>query len=277
MPAAQAAFYDYKSFFISAFLAHDVIDPQTLNREMNADAPLRTFVSGRLRGERGLVSPYMTHWIDVGGGYGWSNGQGILTGLGNRNLYQEVAYFWAIPAGVTWWMLRTSFVDIGLSGGLGFGFLPWHKQSGVDVAGTIDHNIESKGAIGFLCEGGLQGRLWVSKYFSIDLIGGIRYFGADMTSAVDSVSAQLFSINVSVGTTFAFGGVRGTGRAQVEVIKAGKKPPALDPSISGATTPTGTNTPSVAPPAPAPAATPAPKQPPARNLAPPKKPTSRRR
>ncbi len=238
--AAEAAFYDYKSFFLSAFLAHDVIDPVALNRDFNSDAPLRTFLSGRLRGERGLFAPYLTHWLEVGGGYGWANGQGTITGIGLRSLSQEVSYFWTIPAGMTWWAIRSSFMDIGMSVGIGFGFLPLHSSAVVNSAtNAVDRAINSSGSVGFLIEGSLQGRLWVSKYFGIDLTGGIRYFGADMTSSVDAVTAQLFSINVSVGTTFAFGGVRGTGRAQVEVIKAGKKPPAGPGTLPQGSTPGG--------------------------------------
>ncbi len=232
-PAAQAAFYDTKSFFISALVAHDVIDPQTLNGDLHNDAPLRAFFSGRLRGERGLVAPFLTHWIEVGGGYAWSSGQGTITGVGFRSLEQTLMYFWGIPAGVTWWFLRTSFVDLGLGAGIGVGFLPQHNQRVFDAnSGTVNRDRTTTGSAGVILDGGLQGRLWISKYFGIDMSGGLRYFGVGMSNPDDSLFANLYSINVTVGATFAFGGVRGTGRAQVEVLKPGKKPPASLPAGS---------------------------------------------
>lgn len=223
---AQAAFYDSKTYFMSVLGAHDALQPTALNGALAADAPLLSLLSIRVRAERGLIAPELTHWMEFGFGFSSAFGQGEISGFGFQSLSQSLTQFVVIPAGVTWWVVRSSFVDLGPSLGLGMVFAANHSQvlTSPDT-GSTETLVKQSAGIGPAIDLLLHARLWFSKYFGADVAGGLRYVGATFDGTQGKTWANLLGYNVTFGATFAFGGVRGTGRAQVEVIRAAKEPP----------------------------------------------------
>ena len=62
LQSAHAAVYSTNFLLLSGSLSYDVIDPKELNGALQTYAPLQGIIAGRLKLERGLISPDWTHW-----------------------------------------------------------------------------------------------------------------------------------------------------------------------------------------------------------------------
>ena len=219
----RAAIYSPDSWYVTAGGAYEVVSPGDLNNKSNNIAKLEGLWSGSLQVEHGIYTPDWTHWAEFG--YHYNKVSGETTGTPKNRIplttYTHTsAYMSAVPLGATYWMARTSYIDFGLSLGVGMGFSP--KSTIVKAEKDKDTITSSyKGGISPIAIGRITSRFWISKYFSFGLVGGMQYYKPTFVSTSgDKITGNFFGMSAMGVITFAFGGAKGTGRAYVEVIPA---------------------------------------------------------
>lgn len=236
---ARAATYDTGDYLIGLVGSYGNINPYELNKQVGQVAPLHDLVGGRLTVERGLYGLKWTHWIEVGYYASSAYGEDIDTTTGFlTDATQTISFISVIPAGATLWFERSSILDLGVSVGLGLGF----ATQNVVTKEPISHVVKipstystNTGGVGFLAEGHATARIWLSNFFAIPASVGLRYYNASLTnqSTGTSVSAALFSYEVTVGLNFAIGGIKGRGTTFIEVLHnvnfSGLDPKAANP------------------------------------------------
>jgi len=239
---ANAAYYDPKYFFAYALGSYENVSLSALNRTVSTDVALNSVLSWRLGAERGLIAPAFTHWIEVGGFTGSLRGQ-AESGSGIADYQHNLNYISLIPFGATWWFKRSAFVDIGLGAGVGFALSPTHTLTGTLASnGTSVANFSSTAPLGVTMEARFAGRLWLHKYWAMQMQAAFRLHNTTFRSATDSVPISLNAFSITLGATYAFGGVKGVGRTFVEVLPANPAPvaspkPVASPGPKPAPTP----------------------------------------
>lgn len=163
--------------------------------------PLRDVLGGSVTLERGLFTPSVTHWFRV------AYLRGTVSGVG---FTQSVSYLEVLPLGATWWFIRSAQLDFGLSLGGGIGFNPVVSYQ---LTGATSSTTEA-GSISPLLIGGINGRFWIGQYFSVPIAVGLRYYNP----AIVGASVPLTSMSMSLGISWAIGGVSGFGKTYVEVL-----------------------------------------------------------
>lgn len=214
-PVAQAATYDSQFWLVNASLGYDVVNPSDLNDPLGGIAAIQGLVSGRLKLERGLRAPDVSHWIELG--YHTVSTEGSdppLLQLGA----QQFRYLSILPLGASFWFKRTAYIDFGAGGGAGIALSPRWQLTRTNQAGTTTVT-EATGGASLVAEARAVGRFWMGRYTALDLAAAFRY-GAP---SVGGTKANLIGFSLLAGASFALGGVRGTGKTWVEVIKAPRK------------------------------------------------------
>lgn len=239
---AHAAVYEPKSWYLTGSLGFDSSDPVAINA--SNIAALRGYITGRIKGERGLVSPNWTHWAEVSfhAASEYSNAASPL--LGQLDITNGFYYLAVMPLGVTFWFVRSSFVDVGASLGGGIGLMPTYWAD-YKIGSGARQQTSASGGVAPLGDLRVSGRLWFHKYLALTAELGGRIGFTTLTPAAGNptrigTNMSLLSLSVSLGLTYSFGGVKGTGRNVVEVLppaegKGGAKPP--EASDSGAPQP----------------------------------------
>jgi hypothetical protein len=214
----MAATYGTRSFFLTGSFSFDVISPSELNALTGGTANIPGLMGGRLTVERGLFSPDWTHWIEFGyfkGGAEASAEAGAFD--------HSISYMAIIPLGVSYWFLRSAFIDFGLGAGVGFGLAPSYTLISTPATGGTDATTQNfKGKIGPVFAARVEARFWFSKSFAATFASGLHIFSSELTTSdapATTVPGALTGLSIMGGLTYAFGGVQGTGRTYVEVIR----------------------------------------------------------
>lgn len=242
-PPAIAAVYPGSSWFINAFVGYDSNNPTSLNTPLGGLANIQGVIASRLQVERGLIFPDWSHWIEGAWFYNSITNRDVFGGA-LSNVENLLSYFSVIPVGGSFWFFRSAYVDIGTSFGIGaaLGINNWVTiRNEVTNVTTITYK---SALIAPVVDARLQGRIWVAKYFALDGAMGVRFLGTSLKdSAGNATQANLLSLSVFLGGTFAFGGVKGVGRSYADVIQKATPTPTPSPSVTPAagpaTTPTG--------------------------------------
>ncbi len=206
---AEAANYTPRSWLLSTGFSYDLINPTALNNNVSGYAPLQGLFGGRLRIERGLREPDLTHWVDFAYFTGASSETITKRITVATEFKQKLSHMAIVPLGASYWFSRTAHIDFHISAGLGFLIGANYSWNATPVSGAATSGSAS-GSFAPYVVANTGGRFWLSRYFALDLSAGARY--------TSSVNATLFGLNMVGGITYAFGGVRGTGRNYVEVI-----------------------------------------------------------
>lgn len=220
-PVSEAASYHPEKWLITGSISYDVTQATGLNEHaaslMPGSGPLQGLIGGRLLVERGLYEPEWTHWVDIGylGATVASNSE--ETG---RPYTHTLKTFAVVPLGATYWFNRTAYMDFGVGLGLGLGFGSGYDFKYQDGSGD-EKTVSYSGGVAPIVDAKLQSRLWFGDTFALNVAGALRYYSPSMKDAAGTteLSSGLTSLSATVGLTWAIGGVRGTGRSYVEVIK----------------------------------------------------------
>lgn len=212
---AWAIEYHPNRYFLTALASYDVASPTELNSLIAAShagvLPFDGTVGVRLRLERGFRAPHWTHWIE--GGYHF-NTVDSSSDLGTA-VIQKFSSISVIPVGVTYWFGLTSYMDFGVSLGLGLGL-----SNRFDIETSAGTTSYTRG-LNFIGDTRIQSRLWISHSLAVDLMLSIRYNSPTLESQTGtSIKANLTGVGGVFGVTYAFGGAVGWGRKYVEVIPA---------------------------------------------------------
>lgn len=207
LPPAKAVTYHLGSWFIEAGGGVDVVQPDEVNSDLktlDSDASLlETLYTGRLKLEHGLISPALSHFIELGYHTGTGSGSGIS---------QDFSYFSALPLAATYYVGQSAWVDFGISLAGGVGLSPKYSQTS---SGTT---ISGKGNTTFLVDGRVQIRFWFGEVVGATLSGGYRYYKPTFTFDNGTSKAIDFSSWSGVlSLTFALSGSH-AGRSFVEVL-----------------------------------------------------------
>ena len=220
---AEAATYSPKNWYLTGSFAYSVLTPETLNTFIESRVangpPVEGMMGFRLEVERGLSSPNISHWIEFSTQF-----LSVSAQVGTTQVEHRIGYHAVIPVGVTYWFTRSAYIDFGAGIGAGIGLSPSFKLDVTPASGAATSD-DLSGKISPVFAGRLTGRMWLGRYMGLNLQLGIRVYSTKLEDAAgaSSVSASLVSLSGTAGVTWAFGGVKGTGRAFVEVIPAKKK------------------------------------------------------
>ena len=178
---SHAAFYDPYYFYLTGAFSFDSVNPKKLNETLGlTTGKVQGILSGRLKIERGLKAPNLTHWVEFG--Y-FSGSASALDGTGTISRENTLSYLGLIPLGATYWFSRTSFVDFGVSLGLGVGLSPQYTSVATPGVETV-----SKGGVSPIIDGRFEGRFWVNKYLGVTATGG-SFNGLTLIMPVDTTGA----------------------------------------------------------------------------------------
>lgn len=214
-----AAIYEKNAWFLSGSYTLQIVNPDRLNDEtaIATDSnPIPYIHSWSLTGERGLFEPSATHWAEV------SYRSGSIEAAGSNSVAysQSASYFAFIPIGLSWWFMRSAYTDFGLGAGGGFGFLPKFSASLTPTGGqTSLTNFEGSWAL--LFDGRFTMRLWLGGHIGMSLTGLVQYFqvkASPVERTAKALNIDLFAAGGMLGVSYAFGGIKGTGRSFVEVL-----------------------------------------------------------
>ncbi|MGZ3696900.1 MAG: hypothetical protein ACXWP5_02305 [Bdellovibrionota bacterium] len=220
---AWPAQYGPLNFFISADSGWDAISPSDLNATGRGVTTLSGFITGRVKVERGIKTGWgFAHWLEAS--YQYSD----AAANDGVNTVAMQAIYWSGTAGVTWWFIRSSYVDVGAGIGLGVGFLPTYRLAITPAATKVTTITPYSGGVGFVGDARVQARFWFTRWVGLDGQVGFRYYSPMLTSpSAGSLSANFMSLQAIVGFTLAIGGAKGVGRKYVEVIPADVNPQPL--------------------------------------------------
>lgn len=229
--AARAAHYGTDSWMLNGTLAYDVVNPTAINDATSSLAPLQGLLGARVSAERGLFAPNWTHWVEFGLHTGAAEGGDFLSN-GKFQLFNNAfTYLSVLPIGVTWWVNRTSYIDFGISLAGGLGLSPkWTLTTSLD--GVVQSTDVTTGGSKLIIDGRIHGRFWLGKYLALTLGGAVRNFVPNLSIGPNPRKVSMNNVDLLAGITVALGGVKGTGRAFVELIPPdGPKPePKAEPS-----------------------------------------------
>lgn len=220
--SAQAATYPPSFFLLNTHIGYESVNPTDLNARVSNLANINGLIAARVRAERGLIYPDWSHWIEVGFFMNQAATRDLV-GSVDSDLQQSLWFLSVIPLGGTWWFFKTAFVDFGASFGIGAALAMNYSSSITQVStGTVTSSGTFTSPFAPLVDSKLQVRLWFAKYWAIDGAFGMRFLSTNLKDASNtSVTANLLSVSVLVGATYAFGGYKGVGRTYSEVLQAG--------------------------------------------------------
>jgi hypothetical protein len=235
---AVGATYDSHSWNLGAGFTYEAAVPDQLNQKTSEIAPIQGLAHLDVRLEHGLSSPNWTHWVEAGYSFISASATDQADNSALTTYSQNLSYLSVLPLGVSWWVSRSSYIDLALSLGAGFGLMGSYTLTATPAGGTTT---TTTGTMGFapLADARISGRFWLSRYLAFELGGGYRYFSPTLTASDgESIKPSLSCLSVGAGVMFALGGVKGTGRSFVEVLHPADQPaqalPAPTPSASPA-------------------------------------------
>lgn len=221
--AARAATYPPKFFLLNLHLGYESINPSEMNARLSGLANLNGLIGSRIRGERGLIYPDWSHWVEVGF---FINDAGTrdLIGTVDSDLKQSIWFLSVIPLGGTFWFFKTAYVDFGASFGLGAALAMNYASSITTVStGAVTQSGSFTNPFAPIVDAKLQLRLWFAKFWALDGAAGVRFLSTRLTDTTGAAfNADLLSFSVVFGATYAFGGYKGVGRTYAEVLKGGQ-------------------------------------------------------
>ncbi len=221
---ARAANYEPGFWMLNGTLAYDVVNPTAINDKTRSLALLQGLLGARVSIERGLFSPNWTHWVEFGLHSGAAEGGDFLSN-GKFELFNNAfSYLSVLPVGVTWWVNRTSYIDVGLSLAGGLGLSPkWTLTT--SLAGVVQSTELTTGGSKLIIDGRIHARFWLGKYLGFTLGGAVRNFVPNLTLGPNARKVSMNNVDLLAGITVALGGVKGTGRTFVELLPAEKPKP----------------------------------------------------
>lgn len=217
---AHAAKYLPDRYMISGGISYDVTQAKGLNERIQSviDAPTKIegLIGFRLIGERGLVEPDWTHWIDL------SYQLITVAGKGGdgADFEHSLNTFTIVPLGASYWFTRTAYVDIGVGFGLGLGFGSSYDLTYTPAGSSNPVSESYAGGVAPVVDTKLQMRMWLGNGFGLTGSAAFRYYSPVFASEGGTeLDSGIYSLSGFVGATWAIGGTKGTGHSFTEVIK----------------------------------------------------------
>ena len=235
-----SAYYDGSTWIVSGGISYDdLISPDVLSQKTNGIASPVGTIGGRVQLERGLWAPDWSYWAEIGCFIDDVVGMGPQANGSLVTAEQTLTFFEILPLGLNYWLARTAFTDFHLSLGVGLGLLPTDVITVTPQSTQTQTQTTYNGGVTPIVEGNLGARFWLNRRFAINIGGGIRYYNVNlMASSGDQVNANLFSMSILAGVSYAIGGAKGVGRTFVDVIAPKSVNPRATPPGSPAP-PTG--------------------------------------